>query len=76
MTTHQQQDYRKIAANVAWETRAFIDGRFVDALSGKTFETVNPATGKPLARVAELPGRLNAQLSRLKTLRAFPSKIS
>src|SRR5262245_32079150 len=30
-----------------------IDGKWVDAASGKTFETPNPATGKVLARVAE-----------------------
>ncbi|MCW5892982.1 MAG: aldehyde dehydrogenase family protein [bacterium] len=30
-----------------------IDGRWVDAASGKTFETPDPATGKTLARVAE-----------------------
>ena len=31
----------------------FIDGKWVDAESGKTFETPNPSTGKPLAEVAE-----------------------
>ena len=31
----------------------FIDGQWVDAESGKTFETPNPATGKTLAEVAE-----------------------
>src|ERR671929_1988730 len=31
----------------------FIDGRWVDAESGKTFETPNPATGATLAEVAE-----------------------
>ncbi|OLE50924.1 MAG: betaine-aldehyde dehydrogenase [Acidobacteria bacterium 13_1_20CM_3_53_8] len=31
----------------------FIDGKFVDAESGKTFATPNPATGEPLAEVAE-----------------------
>ena len=31
----------------------FIDGQLVDAKSGKTFETVNPATGETLATVAE-----------------------
>lgn len=31
---------------------AFIDGRFVAASSGETFETLNPATGKCLTRVA------------------------
>ena len=31
----------------------FIDGKFVDSLSGKTFETINPATGEVLGTVAE-----------------------
>ena len=31
----------------------FIDGKWVDAESGKTFETPNPATGETLAEVAE-----------------------
>jgi phenylacetaldehyde dehydrogenase len=30
-----------------------VDGRFVDAASGKTFDTFDPATGDVLARVAE-----------------------
>jgi phenylacetaldehyde dehydrogenase len=38
---------------VATERRLYIDGKFVDAASGKTFETPNPATGETLARVAE-----------------------
>ena len=31
----------------------FIDGQFVDAESGKTFESPNPATGETFAEVAE-----------------------
>jgi phenylacetaldehyde dehydrogenase len=31
----------------------FIDGQLVDSKSGKTFETVNPATGETLSTVAE-----------------------
>ena len=31
----------------------FIDGALVDAKSGKTFDTVNPATGETLATIAE-----------------------
>src|SRR6202043_3869574 len=31
----------------------FIDGQMVEAKSGKTFETINPATGEILAKVAE-----------------------
>ena len=32
--------------------KMLVDGRWVDAVSGKTFETYNPATGEVLARVA------------------------
>jgi len=33
-------------------TKHFINGQFVDSASGKTFETLNPATGEKLADVA------------------------
>src|SRR5579864_5461826 len=33
-------------------TKAFINGNYVDAASGATFDTINPGTGKLLARVA------------------------
>src|ERR1700741_2922703 len=33
-------------------TRAFIDGNYVDAASGATFDSINPGTGKLLARIA------------------------
>src|SRR6266550_3700729 len=33
--------------------KLFIGGRWVEAASGKTFETIDPATGEVLARVAE-----------------------
>ncbi|MGL4421678.1 MAG: aldehyde dehydrogenase family protein [Gemmataceae bacterium] len=35
------------------DQKLFIDGRSVDAASGKTFETVNPANGEVICRVAE-----------------------
>jgi phenylacetaldehyde dehydrogenase len=38
---------------IASRQRLFIDGQLVDAKSGKTFETINPATGETLATVAE-----------------------
>ncbi len=40
------------ARSLALRTQAFIDGRYVDAASGATFSSVNPATGKVLAQVA------------------------
>ena len=33
--------------------RLFIDGKWVEAVSGKTFETINPSTGQVLGSVAE-----------------------
>ena len=41
-----------IAAGTRYRTQAFIDGRFVDAASGETFETENPANGQVIASVA------------------------
>src|SRR5690349_7569070 len=34
-------------------TQMFIDGKWRDSLSGKTFTTVNPATGETICQVAE-----------------------
>ncbi|WP_449254654.1 aldehyde dehydrogenase [Bosea sp. (in: a-proteobacteria)] len=38
--------------DVRIETKAWIDGAAVPALSGRTFVTLNPATGEPLATIA------------------------
>src|SRR5258705_4847401 len=40
------------ARTLSFRTQAFIDGRYVDAAAGATFDSINPATGKLLARVA------------------------
>src|SRR5690348_16243736 len=40
------------ARSVRFQTQAFIDGRYVDAASGATFDCINPSTGAVLARVA------------------------
>ena len=50
LLTHDE--YKAIAANLTFPTQAFVDGRFRPAVSGKTFETTNPATGAVLAKVA------------------------
>ncbi|XP_058184745.1 aldehyde dehydrogenase family 2 member C4-like [Rhododendron vialii] len=34
-------------------TKLFINGEFVDSISGKTFETISPRTGEVITRVAE-----------------------
>ncbi|WP_127818917.1 aldehyde dehydrogenase [Microbacterium sp. CPCC 204701] len=50
MRTHA--DWQRLADTLEPRTRAYIDGGFVDASDGETFETVNPATGAVIARVA------------------------
>ncbi|MCL7941046.1 aldehyde dehydrogenase [Halomonas sp. ATCH28] len=49
-------DWQALAAGLTLESRAFIDDAFVEAASGETFETTNPATGELLARVASCDG--------------------
>ena len=44
--------WKSQAAGLAFRNRAFIDGKYVDAASGETFDCINPATGKVLTRVA------------------------
>ncbi|MDQ7774573.1 aldehyde dehydrogenase [Paracoccus aminovorans] len=46
------EDYKAIAAGLAFPTQAFIDGGFRPALSGRTFTSTNPATGEALAEIA------------------------
>ncbi len=45
-------DWQRLAGDLRFETRAFIGDAFVDAADGATFETLNPATGEVLARIA------------------------
>ncbi|MBK8023879.1 MAG: aldehyde dehydrogenase family protein [Chloroflexi bacterium] len=42
----------EVAAFLAQEHRLYVGGRWVSALSGETFETLDPSTGRLLARVA------------------------
>src|ERR1700722_10726275 len=50
----------------------FIDGKFADAKSGKTFEVYNPATGDVLANVAE-GDKADVDLAVKAARRAFDS---
>jgi len=53
MLDYTYDDWKSRAAALSFRVQAFIDGRFTDAASGKTFASVNPATGEILAQVAE-----------------------
>ena len=46
-------NYKSIAQKLKFEGRAFINGKYVNAIDGEKFETINPATGKKLCSVAK-----------------------
>ena len=46
-------DYKSIASKLDFEGRAFIDGKYFDAIDGQKFENINPATGEVLCTVAK-----------------------
>lgn len=47
-----REEYAAIAAGLALPVNSFVDGAFRPAKSGRTFASVNPATGEELARIA------------------------
>ena len=47
-----QTSFKTAVSALSFETRADIDGQFVDAASGKTFPTINPASGEVITNVA------------------------
>ena len=55
------------------QTKILIDNKWVDSVSGKTFETINPATGESLAKVAEADAA-DVDLAVKAARRAFHSK--
>ena len=57
------------------QTRILIDNKWVDSVSGKTFETINPATGEVLAHVAEADAA-DVDLAVKAARKAFQSKAA
>ena len=52
MTDLSHADWKARAGGLSFRHQAFIGGKFVDAASGETFDSINPATGEVLASVA------------------------
>ena len=54
MTTISEgpRDVADVVAGLDIRSRAFVDGDYVDALSGETFDCVSPITGEAIAQVA------------------------
>ncbi len=55
-SAHTRASWQALADNLYIRTQAFIDGRYVDAASGKTFDCISPINGRVLAKVAESEG--------------------
>lgn len=52
MPNHTHEEWKFRANALSFCNQAFINGKFVDAASGKTFKSINPATGAILTEVA------------------------
>ncbi len=46
------EDWKSQAAGLSYRNQAFIDGAYADAVSGATFDCVNPANGEAITSVA------------------------
>ena len=55
-TTATAPDWHSLAAAVRPRAQAFINGRYLDAASGETFDCLSPIDGRRLARVAATDG--------------------
>ena len=51
-----RQDWETLASGLPLRHQAFVDGRFVDAASGRTFAATSPIDGRELAQVARCDG--------------------
>ena len=54
--------------------KLFIDGKFVDAISGKTFESIDPGTETPIAVIAQA-GKADAEAAIAAARKAFNSGV-
>lgn len=74
MTDLTLAQWQAQAENIKIEGRAFINGQYVNALSGETRATINPATGLALAEVASC-GPEDADLAIACARKAFDSGV-
>ena len=50
---HTRDSWESLAGSLRIRTQAFIDGHYVNAASGRTFDCISPIDGRSLGRVAE-----------------------
>lgn len=69
-----REEYEAIAKETPFPSNAWINGKYTGARSGKTFESVNPATGEKLADVASCD-REDVDYAVKKARQAFESGV-
>lgn len=52
MAAKTLEDWQTMRDRLSYRSQAFIDGKYVDAASGETFESISPIDGRLLANVA------------------------
>ncbi|KAF4558721.1 aldehyde dehydrogenase [Pseudomonas sp. CES] len=72
MSDYSLSYWRTKAADLAIEGRAFIDGQYLTAAGGETFDCVSPIDGKVLAKIASCTA-LDADIAVASAKRAFES---
>ncbi|MBN9250060.1 MAG: aldehyde dehydrogenase [Mesorhizobium sp.] len=70
MSELSHKDWTSKASAIRFRDKAFIDGKAVPARSGRTFASINPATGETLAEVA-LGGEEDIDLAVAAARRSF-----
>ena len=74
LTTLTTADWHQRASKLRYETRHFIDGRYVDSAAGGRFTVVNPATGQPLCEVSAAEA-VDVDLAVAAAKRSFASRV-
>jgi len=67
-------NYKAIAKKLKFEGRAFINGKYVNAIDEEKFETINPATGQKLCSVAKCNNK-DVDLAVKVSRKAFSSGV-
>ena len=70
----ENTNYKTIASRIIFEGRAFIGGKYVDAIDGGKFDTINPATEEILCSVAKCNSK-DVDLAVKVSRKAFESGI-
>ena len=52
MIMHSKNEWENLGSQISFKNKAFINGKFVNSISGETFDCLNPSNGKTLSKIA------------------------